>query len=179
MAWPTDHIEAIARQAQLERFHERTGGEFVCHEHITENPDSLSGDHRLMACSSSWKLNWRQPEPGGKVSAAPEARGIGASATRAVAVTGPMPGIVISRRAACSCPSTDLEIEFDDLVPERSQHRNQQLKRQPCRRRHAALRIPQPIDEPGQMRWAMSHHQPVLGELAPQRIDQLRARPHK
>src|SRR3954447_25381767 len=47
MAWPTDHMETIARQAQLERFHERTGGELVCDEHITENPDSLPRDHRL------------------------------------------------------------------------------------------------------------------------------------
>src|SRR5262245_9725841 len=53
MAWPADHIGAIARQAQLERFHERTGGEFVCHEHITENPDSLPGNHRLQYCSSN------------------------------------------------------------------------------------------------------------------------------
>lgn len=47
IAWPGDHIEAIARQAQLERFHEHTDSEFVGHEHITENPDSLPGDHRL------------------------------------------------------------------------------------------------------------------------------------
>ena len=47
MASPADHIEAIAGQAQLERFHERTGGELVCHEHITENPYSLPGDDRL------------------------------------------------------------------------------------------------------------------------------------
>src|SRR3954447_15679325 len=41
MIWPTDDIEVVARQAQFERLHEPTSGEFVCHQHITENPDPL------------------------------------------------------------------------------------------------------------------------------------------
>ena len=44
---PADDIKAIARQAQVERFHQRAGGELVCHEHITEDPDSLPCDHGL------------------------------------------------------------------------------------------------------------------------------------
>src|SRR5215469_4040221 len=47
MARPTDHMKTIARQTQLERLHERAGGEFACHEYIAENPYSLPGDHRF------------------------------------------------------------------------------------------------------------------------------------
>src|SRR5450432_506491 len=42
-----DHIEAIALQAQVESLHERAGGELVRHEHIAEDPDSLSSDYGL------------------------------------------------------------------------------------------------------------------------------------
>ena len=44
---PADDIEAIARQAQIKCLHERPGREFGCHEHIAEDADALSGNHRL------------------------------------------------------------------------------------------------------------------------------------
>ena len=42
-----NHIEAVARQAYVKCFYKRAGREFGRHEHIAENADALSGNHRL------------------------------------------------------------------------------------------------------------------------------------
>jgi hypothetical protein len=71
----------------------------------SDDTQALQGSLAHLRCcaelllSAGGALQWCQPQSGGKVATPFEGCGEGANAARAVAVTGPTPGIVANRRA--------------------------------------------------------------------------------
>src|SRR5215211_2254338 len=104
----------------------------------------------------------------------------GARAVRATAVTGPIPGMVMSRCAVSSAfPLDDLTIQIRNLLVQLMKRVDQDLEDRSGDLRERLVRVLDRLHQLGDMSWSFGHHDAELGQMPAQGIDDLGPLPHQ
>src|SRR5689334_11233075 len=120
------------------------------------------------------------PSQAAKSRPARKPSGAGTRAVIAVAAIGPMPGIVMSRRATGSAFTPgNLTIQLLELLVQGVEHSDQHLQDPACALGYRRFRVFDQRDQAIDVCGTLRHHMAVLGQVPAQGVDALRPLPHQ